>query len=254
MSMGNYPFPDRIMNFSNSEKDAQREKASALLRSVCEAVNLGKKEIRIEEGYYRFGHPEAPAFVIKGAENIEFIGGENVEFIQETRYSVIRLTNCKNVLLSGIKVDYAELKYVQFTVCGFNQSGEPILTVDDNYKPNFEKYKDLLIGSRILYYDCQDLSRELVSSNTRGFLRDLTDLGDGRYQITYRDQITTMLTPTVDIKPGDKAVIFVFVTVYRNINLMCIPHKVIHSRNRIKNLSLSAYIQSSVPGISPTRL
>ena len=186
MGMGLYPHPEVIRNFTERDIEEQRLAASRLLEGLATAKANGEGEFKIEAGYYRFGCADAPSFSVRGAEDLKIVGGDGVEFIQETQGTVIRLSNCKNVTLSGIKVDYAEMKYIQFTVCGFNEMGEPKVTIDDNYKGFFEKFKEKLIGNRILYYDSNDLSRELVSSNTRGFLKDLISLGDGRYQPTYR--------------------------------------------------------------------
>ena len=208
MAMGLYPHPEVMRNFSEADKAAQRDAARALLDTVRAAIKGGDREIKIKSGYYRFGSADAPSFSLYNACDLKITGGEDVELIQETQGSVIRLIGCKGVSLSQIKVDYAEMKFIQFTVCGFNEKGEPTVTVDENYKGYFEKFKEKLVGNRILYYDSRDLSLELVSSNTRGFLKELTDLGDGRFQIIYRDQITTMLTPRIDLKVGDKAVIF----------------------------------------------
>ena len=203
-----YPHPNEIMNFTESEKQAQRENARNLLAALQSAQESGARELIIAPGYYRFGDPSAPRFLVDGAENLNIIGGEGVELLQETRGTVVMLRGCKNVTLKGVKIDYTLLSFVQCTIAGFNDAGEPIFTVDDNYKLFFEKYRAKLIGSRILYYDGNDPSLELVSSNTRGFVREIVDLEDGKYQLYYKGQITTMLTPLVDYKVGDKLVLF----------------------------------------------
>lgn len=203
-----YPHPKEIMNFTESEKQSQRENAKRLLEELKKAQENGDTELNIARGFYRFGDESAPRFLINGAENLNIIGGDGVELLQETRGTVVMLRGCKNVTLKGVKIDYTELSFVQCTISGFNDVGEPIFTVDDNYKAFFEKYRAKLIGSRILYYDGNDPSLELVSSNTRGFVREIVDLEDGKYQIHYKGQITTMLTPLVNYNIGDKLVMF----------------------------------------------
>lgn len=208
MGMGKYPHPEEMMNFTENEKMNQRLSAQKLIERVTEAYKGGESEVYVEDGYYRFGSAEAPLFNLCNMENFRVIGGDGVNFIQETTGTVIKLKDCKNVTVKGVKVDYADMKFIQCTITKFSDVGEPIVRIDDNYKGFFEKFKDRLAGNRLVYFDSNDLTREIVTSNTRGFLRELVEIGNGEYQVTYRDQNTLRLTPLIDIKAGDKLVMF----------------------------------------------
>ena len=207
-SMGKYPYPSEMMNFTEVQIDEQKQKANKLLASIREAKANGTNKVYVEPGYYRFGSKLSTMLLLDGLQNFEIIGGPGVHFIQEKSDTVIKLNNCKNVTLKGVTVDYANLKFIQATIQRFDQSGDPIVKIDDNYKSIYENIASKLSGNRIIYFDGDDLTKELVSSNTTGFLKEMVSLGNGEYKVTYSDNNTLTMTPKISVSAGDKMVIF----------------------------------------------
>ena len=207
-SMGNNIYPSEMMNFTEDHIYEQKQNANKLVASIREAKANGTNKVYVDPGYYRFGSKLSTMLLLDGLQNFEIIGGPGVHFIQDNSDTVIKLNNCKNVTLKGVTVDYANLKFIQATIQRFDQSGNPIVKIDDNYKSIYEKISSKLSGNRIIYFDGDDLTKELVSSNTTGFLKEMVSLGNGEYKVTYSDGNTLNLTPKVGVSAGDKMVIF----------------------------------------------
>jgi|GEM_PF-3291961 len=205
--MGQYPYPEELMNATNDEIRIQRAMAKKLMQDIRYARANGIDTVYVEPGYYRFN--DSLAFALDGAENLTIVGGPGVHFLQEGGQSVIYLRNCKNVTVKGVTCDYTYLSFVQATVKGFDGAGNPIVTIDENYLDTFTRLRSSLTGQRIIYFDGTDLTREKVNTIHRGFLKSFNENDDGTYTVTYNgENVLATQKPSVNVTVGDKMVVF----------------------------------------------
>jgi len=204
--MGQYPYPEELMNATNDEIRIQRAMAKKLMQDIRYARANGIDTVYVEPGYYRFN--DSLAFALVGAENLTIVGGPDVHFLQEGSQHVIHLQDCKNVTIKGVTCDFTYLSFVQATVTGIDANKNPIVSIDENYRETYDRLASLLHGNRMIFFDGTDLTREKVNTTATGFLDQMVDNGDGTYTVTYLTENVLTFQPDLGVVAGDKMVFF----------------------------------------------
>lgn len=183
-------FPKEIMAFTEQDKQEQRDAGSALIREVQAAYESGAPEIIVPDGYYRLYNPIS----LDGAENFEIKGNE-VNIIMEKTGSALSLTDCKNVKVSGLRIDYDPLSFTQGVVTHVDKAAKKFaIKIDNGYpEPNAG-----WAWNRVIPYEPTGNIILPVQHNDR--LTQAEPLGNKEYLISMSGD--SFFADTVPLKPG----------------------------------------------------
>jgi parallel beta-helix repeat protein len=122
------PFPAKVMKWTQADKDQQRRAGAELLRQLEKAVKEKTTTFNIPKGVYRFHDlqlPHQPTHIfLKGVENLT-IEGNDSWFYFDRQASAFLFSNCANVTLKNLNIDYDPLPYVQGTVVSCDDASRP---------------------------------------------------------------------------------------------------------------------------------
>jgi hypothetical protein len=140
---------------------------------IDEALAAGKKQIVIPAGTYRVTPRHGEHLVLKGLNDIE-IAAEQAEMICTETTRALTISNCQNVTLRGLVIDYDPLPFTQGRIVAMPEDKRWIeFEIIDGYPENLEM--------RIEIYDSRT---GLLKRDTYYGWRPFESLGHRRYRVT----------------------------------------------------------------------
>ena len=124
------PYPEDVMSWDATVREAQREAGKRLLEEIDAAVQRGDREILIAKGDYRFseatGAPSLPAHIIMARYEDVTIDFQGSTLWFETQESGIRLTGCKNLVIKNVHLDWDPLPYFQGHIVAIDEANNTL--------------------------------------------------------------------------------------------------------------------------------
>jgi hypothetical protein len=190
--------------WSEAEKDTQREAAGRLLVKIREEIIGGKKDLTIPAGNYRFDKP---------AKDVEFtdlsdvaINAQGVVFwFDSGTGKKVRFKRCRNVTIRGLTVDTDPLPWFQGIITSVDRKTRTMeFQSDAGYQ--VPEGKRLEGGKRVMFFDGQT-SLELPVFDDR--VMRMENLGGGKIRIAKFDNERIFLDPVVgrEVRAGDRVAV-----------------------------------------------
>ena len=188
-------YPKEMQSFTEADKQAQRDAGSALVRDIRTAYESGAPEITVADGYYRLYNPIS----LEGAENFE-IKGKDVNIIMEKTGLALSMSDCRNVKVSGLKIDYDPLSFTQGVVTYVDRQAKKFaIKIDNGYpEPNAG-----WAWNRVIPYEATGNIILPVQHNDR--ITQAEPLGNKEYLISMSGD--SFFADTVPLEPGCMIVI-----------------------------------------------
>ena len=134
------PFPSEVVVWDDAAKAAQREAASQLISKLELASLSGERGFTIPKGNYRFSKTSKKgshnSFISLDKLNDMTIDGSGSTFWFEDEAWGFHITNCSNLTMKNIIMDWDPLPYTQGTITGVNPKDK---TLDVDISPGYEK-------------------------------------------------------------------------------------------------------------------
>jgi len=111
---------------TEAEKSAERQAAAELMTKLKTAIQSGAKEFRIPAGKYRFDYKKN-AFAMSsiiGAKNLT-VDARGAIFIYEAWSFGLLISECENLTIDGLVIDYDPLPYTQGVITAIHVANEP---------------------------------------------------------------------------------------------------------------------------------
>lgn len=151
---GSGPHTPERAAFTKEDHKKQIDAGRALLKELNAAIERGERSYRISAGYYRF---LSNGIELKGLSDFELSAEDGTFLIGESgALALVKLSNCTNVKVSNLQLDYEQLSFFQGRIAEYDQaSSEIIVTVDEGYREYFDNIMSAYTGAihRIMYYD-----------------------------------------------------------------------------------------------------
>ena len=151
---GSGPHTPERAAFTKEDHKKQIDAGRALLKELNAAIERGERSYRISAGYYRF---LSNGIELKGLSDFELSAEDGTFLIGESgALALVKLSNCTNVKVSNLQLDYEQLSFFQGRIAAYDQaSSEIIVTVDEDYREYFDNIMSAYTGAihRIMYYD-----------------------------------------------------------------------------------------------------
>lgn len=122
------PFPAEVMKWTTAEKNQQRQAGTELLKKIYAATAAKQTAFSIPQGIYRFREtqqPWQPTHILLNKVNKFTLEGNGSWFYFENQASALKLSNCDNVTIKNLNIDYDPLPYVQGTVVSISDNTTP---------------------------------------------------------------------------------------------------------------------------------
>lgn len=169
-------------NFTDLEKEAQREAGFEVWKQVNKAAKSGESYIRIPPGDYRVNNRIIGAFIIDGAKNLH-IDAQGAVFWSDTNESVFKIRNSSGCKINGLTIDYDPIGAIQGTVTAVNNEEKTFdILLDDGCPiPNGEWNSAAESGKmKALFFD---ESGEKMIEGSMDYTNSITQKADRTYTI-----------------------------------------------------------------------
>jgi hypothetical protein len=155
-----------LLIFINAYSQIEPGKEFDLQRFINKELSKGKKEIYIQPGRYRIKPKENRHLLLKDLKDVT-IYANHVELICTETVQAINITNCRNLKIIGLAVDYDPLPFTQGRIVAMSKDKRK-LTVDI-----IEGYSTKLRNEKLEIYDPE--TAELVTRTYYGITYEVDE-------------------------------------------------------------------------------
>ncbi|MBD3266223.1 hypothetical protein GF373_06090 [bacterium] len=191
-------------------KQQQRKNAAAFLDGLSNAVEDGKREIRLDKNHYRFSINHLKdirgAFIALSDVEDLTIHGNGAQFWFEDYITALRLDRCKNVTFNNLTFDWDPLPFSQVVITAIDPDGKYI---EGKTEPGFRNMNEILNDTsvhgsptiKVFFFDPQT---GLLKKNTaHSEVSSIKEMGKNHLRF-YGRVYGVHDYQSIDIGPGDR--------------------------------------------------
>ena len=166
------PYTPEISAWNDAEKNAQREAGTQLLAKIDMAKLNGDKTFTITKGDYRFSKTSKQgshrAFIaLDNLKNMEIDASGSTFWFEDECWG-LHMTNCANVTIKNLNMDWDPLPYTQGLIVGMNEKEK---TLDVKIDQAYEKVSKRFASLPPIESDKEATIRGFIFDSERGFLK-----------------------------------------------------------------------------------
>ena len=206
----NLAYPADIAQWDEAVKVEQRTAGEKMIADLKSAVAAKVSRFVIEHGNYRFSQQFLKNTIsIENAQNLEIVANDVTFWIEKPNITPFRISNARNLKITGLTVDYDPLPFTQGTIKKVIKEEECLEVEIDRGFPSplspFIYAATTTASSRVYIYDTLGNMRENIRDD---YVKEFTETNDGTFKVKFKGgyNFQEQLSRYNPYKVGDKIV------------------------------------------------